>query len=247
MMRQFTFAIMVACMAGSAAGAQATASPPSAREPEITASGRGEVHLAPTYAVVTVNITTRATTAAEAASQNAPKVDATLKALQGAGLSDKDISTSEYSLQQHYEYPPNRQPQPAGFVASTTIRAEVRRLKDLGRVMDAAIAAGATGIGGIQFLASNTDEARRAAMNDAVRQAKADADVIARAAGGSLGRLISLNSGSIPQPVGREIQMRGADMARVVSGSAGTSIVPGELNITATVFGRWEFLPGPSR
>jgi uncharacterized protein len=248
MMRQFTSAMIAAYTAVSAAGAQEPMSSPSVREPEITASGRGEVRLAPAYAVVTINVTTRANMAVEAAAQNAQIVEATMKALRGAGLSEKDIATSGYSLQQNYDYLPNRQPQPAGFAANTSIRAEVRRLNDLGRVIDAAIGGGATGVSGIQFLASNSDEARRAAMADAVRQARADAEVIARSAGGNLGRLIALNSGGVSQPFGRDmssIQLRAGGM--VTGASAPTSIVPGELNVTATVFGRWEFIPSTSR
>jgi uncharacterized protein len=247
MIRQLASALLV-CGAASAAGAQAAMSSPSAREPEITASGRGEVRLAPTYAAVIVNVTTRANSAVEAASQNAQKVDATTKALRGAGLTEKDIATSGYSLQQNYEYPPNRQPVPAGFAAHTTIRAEVRRLESLGRVIDAAIAGGATGVSGIQFFASGTDEARRSAMAEAVREARADADVIARAAGGSLGRLIAINSGGVvSQPIRRDMyEMQFSAAAGRVT-SAPTNIAPGELNVTALVSGRWEFIPGISR
>jgi uncharacterized protein len=240
-------ALIAACIAGSAAGAQAAMSSPSAREPEITASGRGEVRLAPTYAAVIVNVTTRANSAVEAAAQNAQKVDATMKALRGAGLTEKEIATSGYNLQQNYEYPPNRQPEPVGFAAHTTIRAEVRRLESLGRVIDAAITGGATGVSGIQFFASGTDEARRSAMAQAVREAKADADVIARAAGGSLGRLIALNSGGVSQPIRRDMYEAQLSAVATRGTSTPTSIVPGELNVTALVSGRWEFIPGSSR
>lgn len=248
MIRQLASVMLGACVAASATGAQAAMSSPSAREPEITASGRGEVRLAPTYAAVIVNVTTRANSAVEAASQNAQKVDATTKALRGAGLTEKDIATSGYSLQQNYEYPSNRQPVPAGFAAHTTIRAEVRRLESLGRVIDAAIAGGATGVSGIQFFASGTDEARRSAMAEAVREARADADVIARAAGGSLGRLIAINSGGVvSQPIRRDMYEIQFSAAAGRAGSAPTNIAPGELNVTALVSGRWEFIPGTSR
>ncbi len=247
-MRHFASAILASCVAVGAAAAQEPMSSPSTREPEIMASGRGEVQLAPTYAIVTINVTTRANLAVDAASQNAQLVEATMKALQRVGLSEKEVATSGYTLMQNYEYLPNRQPQPSGFSANTTIRAEVRRLKDLGRVIDAAVASGATGISGMQFLASSMNEARRMAMADAVRQARADADAIAKAAGGSLGRLIALNSTGVSQPYFRD--MSGSQI-QLRAGPAGsptpTNIVPGELNVTATVFGRWEFVPGPSR
>jgi uncharacterized protein len=248
-LKSFVTVVLLACLIGSAVVAQTTAAGPSAREPEITASGRGEVRLPPTYAILTVNVTTRATAAVEAAFQNARRVEAITSALRRAGLSEKDITTAGYRLEQNYEHPRNAEPRPAGFSAHTTIRAEVRSLENLGRVIDAAIAGGATGVSGIHFLASNTEEARRSAMAEAVRQAKADAEVLARAAGGSLGRLIALNSGGISQPLRRDmsdLQLQSVVLA--AGGFAGpTNIVPAELNVTAFASGRWEFIAGASR
>lgn len=85
-------------------------------------------------------------------------------------------------------------------------------------------------------------------MTEAVRQARADADAMARAAGGTLGRLIALNSGGISQPIysGRDnVVVTGAML--MSGGAPPTSIVPGDLTVTAQVFGRWEFVAGPSR
>jgi uncharacterized protein len=246
MIRHVAMSIVVAATVAGAAGGQTPTSSASAREPEITASGRGEVKLPPTYAILTVNVATRANAAVEAASQNARRVPDVMNGLRSAGVADKDISTSGYRLEQNYEYPRNGEPKPAGFTASTTIRAEVRPLENLGKAIDAAISGGATGISGIQFLASNTEEARRSAMADAVRQARTEAETIARAAGGTLGRLIALNSGGISQPNPRD--MNYAMLTSSMSPAPPpTNIVPGELNITAMVFGRWEFIPAASR
>ena len=248
MLRSFVTVVLPACLMVSVGIAQTPAPGPSPREPEITASGRGEVRLPPTYAVLTINVMTTSKAAVDAASQNARRVEAIIRALRSAGLTEKDITTAGYRLDQNYEHPRNAEPRPVGFSAHTTIRAEVRPLENLGRVIDAAIAGGATGVSGIQFLASNTEDARRTAMAEAVRHAKADADVLARAAGGSLGRLISLNSGGVVQP---RREMYDVQLQSVLASSGGmaaaTTIVPGELNVTATVFGRWEFIPGTSR
>jgi len=162
-------------------------------------------------------------------------------------LNDRQLLTSRYNLTQNYEYPKNAPPKPSGFMARSTIRAEVRRLEDLGKLIDVSIASGATEVSGVQFLTSNTDEARRSAMTEAVRQARADADAMARAAGGSLGRVIALNAGGISQPMYNVRE--NMQLLSTVATSAGvpTSIVPGDLIVTAQVFGRWEFVAGPSR
>jgi uncharacterized protein YggE len=85
-------------------------------------------------------------------------------------------------------------------------------------------------------------------MSEAVRQARLDADAMARAAGGSLGRLLSLASTGIAQPLYNVLdsyQLQGV----VATGASRqiTTIVPGELIVSAQVLGRWEFLPGTSR
>jgi uncharacterized protein YggE len=221
---------------------------PSAKEPELTTSGRGETRLAPDYAYVTIGVTNPAQNAVDAAAENARRFESILGALHSFGLNDRQLLTSRYNLTQNFEYPKNGQPKPSGFVARSTIRAEVHRLEDLGKIIDASIASGATEVTGVQFLASNTDEARRTAMTEAVKQARADADAMARAAGGSLGRLIALNSGGISQPIynaRQNVQFEGAVLTS--AGASATSIVPGDLIVTAQVFGRWEFVAGPSR
>jgi len=247
MLRTILSALIASCIAWTAAVAQASEPSPSPQQPEIMASGRGEVRLAPTYAALIVNVSTRAGTAVEAAAQNAQKVESVIKGLRGSGLSEKDITTAGYHLQQDYDYRPDRRPEPTGFSANTSIRAEIRRLETLGRVTDAAIAAGATGISGVQYFAANTDEARRSAMAQAVREARTDADVLARAAGGTLGRWIALTSAGGNQPFPREMMMASGNVAMARAAGAPTNIVPGELNVIAMVSGRWEFIPGAAR
>jgi len=242
----FVAALLIA--SAPAVRSQTPQAPPD-REPEIAATGRGEVRLAPDYAYATIGVRTQSSNAVETASQNAAKVAAVIAALRSLGLTQQQIVTSGYALEQTYDYPKNGQPRLTGFVARNTIRAEVRRLDDLGKVIDAAINAGATDVSSIQFLATNTDDARRAALADAVKQARMDAEVIARAAGGSLGKLLAVNFTSA-QP----ILLRGGmlESVAVTAASGGvqtipTPVNPGELNVVVQVFTRWLFLSGAGR
>lgn len=250
MRRSLVVAIVVICAFSSGAFAQAVPGP-TVKEPELTTSGRGETRLAPDYAYVTIGVTNQAQNAVDAASENARRFESILTAMRSFGLNDRQLLTSRYNLTQNFEYPKNGQPKPSGFSARSSIRAEVHRLEDLGKLIDASIASGATEVTGVQFLASNTDEARRTAMTEAVKQARADADAMARAAGGTLGRVIALNSGGVVQPVYYSRDNAQLTSAVAVSGMSGgmppTSIVPGDLVVSASVFARWEFVAGPSR
>jgi hypothetical protein len=224
-------------------GGQAVFTGPSASAPEITASGRGESKISPTSSAVSITVTTRAPTAAQAAADNATRLESTLKSLRAQGLTANQLTTAGYSVAQNYEFTRESPRVPAGFIARNTIRAEVRRLDELGKVIDAALAGGATEIAGVQFLAADSEQAHRSALADAVRQARADAEAIARAAGGSLGRLIALNTdgGTMMRPA--YLEAGGMDFAARVS----TSITPRDLTIAAQVSGRWEFIPGTAR
>ena len=225
----------------AASSAQQTQPAPKPLEPEINTGGHGEVRLSPDVAYVTVGVTTQSPNAMVAASENSRRIAAIVAALHTLGLTDQQVRTAGYSLTQIYEYPKNEEPRVRGFTARNTLRAEIRRIDDVGKAIDASISAGATDISSIQFAATNTEDARRSALSDAVKQARSDADAMARAAGGSLGRLLSVASSGVyvpgPSPY---------EGARLLSGTSGppTPIVPGELTVFANVSTRWEFLPG---
>ena len=240
---------IVALLLCSSAMALAQNQPPSPspREPEITTWGRGEVKLAPNYAYVLFGVATQSSSAVETASENARKIAAVLSALRALGLTDQQATTSGYTLNQTYEYPKNGPPKLTGFAARNTIRAEIRRLDDVGKVIDAAINAGATDVSSIQFLPSAMDDARRTALAEAVSQARRDADAMARAAGGSLGRLISIGSAGVSQPGTVYLQSAVVTSSGMASVPPATPVVPGELSVVAQVFTRWEFVSGVSR
>lgn len=241
MLKSFVTGALSACVIASTGFAQTTAAGASPREPEITATGRGETQLPPTFAVVMVGVSTRAGSATEAASQNAAKVASTLSSLRRAGVAAEDLTNQGYNVEQAY----NEKSQRAGFTARNSIRVRVPAVDHVGSIIDAALAGGATEIASVQFGAASMEEARRAAMTEAVRQARADAEIIASAAGGRLGRVISLSAGSGMPPGYGPIMLE----ARLTSSGGGTPTVlsPRDLTVTAQASGRWEFIPGASR
>jgi uncharacterized protein len=240
-MRSIAHVALLTCVISASTGAQAPTTA-SAREPEITAIGVGETHLAPTFAVVMIAVTTRANTAAEAAAQNAAKVASTLSAVRAAGVTADNLTNQGYSVEQAYDEKGRR----SGFTARNSIRAQIDGPEQAGKIIDAALAGGATDISSVRFGAPHLEEARRAAMRDAVRQARADAETIAAAAGGTLGRLISLTAGaSVPGEYGQVYQLSSAVLTS--GGPVPTVLSPRELTINAQASGRWQFVPGSAR
>ena len=217
--------------------------------PDIVTSATGEARVTPDRAHVLIGVQTRAATAAQAGADNATKTRAVIDAIKARGIPAAQIGTSEYNLYPEYDNrePPREGPQTPrviGYVANNTVRVEVRQLNQVGAVIDAALAAGANMVNTIQFFASNVDLARRNALAEAVGRARADAEALAKAAGGSLGALLELNTQSPPiRPMyGAERLMR----MDVGNAAVQTPIEPGQQTLTVWVGGRWAFVPGSS-
>jgi uncharacterized protein len=221
-------AVLLAAIFGTAvAQAQQPAAQPQAR---IVVTGDGSISVAPDYAAIGCGVTTKAKTAAEATDANSKAMTAIAAALRNAGIEQKDIQTSRFSLQPVYAPPqPNAEPKLTGFSVSNQFTVTIRRIGTVGDILDRLIAAGATDIDSVDFQHSDPskllDRAREAAIADAKRKAQ----VYAGAAGLSLGPVawIAENSGAAPpMPFGA---------TRAAMASAAVPIAVGEDTLHATV------------
>lgn len=216
-------------------GAQLSSSP---TPPQIETTGRAEVHVTPDRATVLIGVASRAVTAAAAAADNARRQRAILDTLRSIGLANDQLSTENYTVSPQMQYPQNGQPpRVTGYLVANTVRIELRQIADIGKVIDAGLAKGANEVSGLDFYSSQADSARRSALALAVAMARADAEVIARAAGGGLGALIELSNE--PQGV-RPILAQPMMMQR--ADAVATPIQPGQQTISAVVTAHWAFV-----
>lgn len=210
--------------------------------PQVSVTGRGEVKVSPDRATIQLSVQTRAATAAAAAAENATKQQAVISALKRLGLGDDQISTIGYNVYPEYRYDQGKEPAVIGHNVTNTILADVRKLSQVGPVIDAALSNGSNMITSLHFYASNTELARRTAIADAVVKARADAEAAARAAGGTLGSLIDVSIGAYHPPPPRPMMMMRQAESRAAS--ADTPINPGEQTLAVEVSTRWRFNPG---
>jgi uncharacterized protein YggE len=233
--------VVVVCSAGLAS-AQAPASPAATAEPAlIVVSGHADATIPADRAMVRIAVETRAETAAAAGAENARIQEAVVAALRAAGVPRAAITSAGYTVATNYRPPagPRETPQPDGYIARNAVHVQLSALDRVGPVIDAALAAGANRIDGVQFTATQTDSARRVALAEAIATARADATIMARAAGGSLGRLLELSTEFSPARMPYALQMAGG----VARARATTEIEPREVTVNAVVVGRWEFEP----
>jgi uncharacterized protein YggE len=209
--------------------------------PTISSSASADAKFAPDRATVSIAVQTKAATATAAAADNAKKQSSVLSSLRALGMTNEELSTTGYSVSPEYRYPQNAAPVLTGYTVTNTILADVHDLKQVGKVLDTALASGSNVISSLDFYASNTDAARQTALADAVTKARTEAEVAAKAAGGSLGGLLHLavNGGNVVPPP------RPMYMAKAMNASAPeTQINPGQQTLSVSVSGSWQFVPG---
>lgn len=235
-------AVVLLALAARSALAQLPPLPP----PGITTVGHGETRVSPDRATLLAAVETRARTAAEAAAGNATTQTRVIAALRALGLDADQVTTVGYNVQPEYRYDPNGggRPQVVGYVARNTVRAEMRRVDQVGRAIDAALGAGANRIAGVNFFASNQDEARRAALGIAVANACRDAEVMARAIGSSLAGVLDVTAMDFgfppPRPMMDMAMARGAEMAQAPE----TPIEAGDITVRVQVNARFGIATG---
>ncbi len=226
-------------------GLVAPALPSAAQEdgdmiPVVSVSGRGVISAAPDTADVNVGVVSQAATAREALSANNQAMAALIAKLKESGVAEKDVQTTNLSIQPRYSQPapqpPGRQPQAefvpriVGYDVTNTVRVTARDLAKLGTLLDALVGSGANQMYGISFRIDEPekllDEARKRAMADAKRKAT----LLAGEAGVVLGTPIAIaeSGGGPPPPM--PMFRRGAMMA-----AEAVPVAPGEQDLTVNV------------
>jgi len=221
-MRTLVFLLMAAAVA---AGAEPV------RPPSIRTTGEATITARPDRVVIQIGVVTQASTAQNAASTNAQKLDAALHELKQAAGPAAQIKTISYSLDPNYRYPQNSQPTIAGYTAHNVVEVTADDIGAAGKIIDAATRSGANTIQSLQFTLKNDQEAHAQALREAATKARADAEAIAAALGVKILGVLSAEEGNAPEP--RPIMM---PMARMAAAEAPpTPVTAGTIDIRATV------------
>ena len=242
-MRLSSFVLGTTLVAALAPAARAQAPAPAmVPPPSIITTGLGEARTAPDRALIQVGVQSRAATAAAASSANAARQRAIIDALVALGIPRAQIGTSQFNVYPEMRHDPATQRERlVGYVVSNVVRVEIRALDRVSRAIDAALAQGANQVNSLVFYKDDTSAERQQALGRAVERARADAEVLARAAGGSLGELLALTTGGSPGPIAMEKDFSAVRMAET---PAPTPIEPGEEVVREQVTARWRFVPG---
>lgn len=232
----FVAAVAAALPLGAQAPTPPTGQPP-VMVPSIVTTARGEVRVAPDRAIIVIGVETKAATSQAAGADNARRQSAVIDTLKKLGIPAERIRSADYTVYPERVYDnQGRQARITGYIARNSVEVQLHDLAKVGPAIDAALARGANTINSLQFESSKADSARREALAVAVRQARADADAMAVAAGRCIVDVIELSTNELVQPFMR-MERAAAGMAQDM---ASTPIEPGEQTISVTVQGRWQ-------
>jgi uncharacterized protein YggE len=208
----------------------------------LSITGTGSVDYAPDIARESFGVRAESASAAAAARSVNERAQAVIAALRKMGIADHDIATTGYSIQYQQPDPsasadgnvgmamPASQagfpgeihrplPHKGVYIATETI--DVKSLLDkAGAVLDAAVGAGANETYGLTFDTSARDLLYRKALARAVASARAQAEILSRAAGVTIAGIQSISAGgNQPMPMFR---MAAPEAAPPIMGGTGT-------------------------
>ena len=195
----------------------------------LSLSAAGRSNRIPDLAVFSAGVVTYGATAAEALGANSRQMDRVVAALKRAGIADRDIQTSAISLSPRWSnpdadaqriarqtrqpyVPTNEPPRIIGYEARNSVQVRVRRLGEMGRIIDTLVAAGANEVNGPSFTLDDQKLALDEARTEAVSVGMQRAELYARAAGMRVVRLLSMSEGGGYYPV-QQIVVTGSRMS----------------------------------
>jgi uncharacterized protein YggE len=203
----------------------------------ITMSGQGTEQAAPDTATLSAGVSSEAPTAAAALAANTARMQGVFSALKKLGIADKDMQTANFLVSPQSVNDNNQPPHITGYRVSNQVRVRLEDVSGLGAALDALVSAGANQVNSVQFSIRDSAALMAAARADAVANAKAKAEIYAKAAGVSLGPILSIteNGSEGPRPL---YQMVTVSASRIAG--APPPVAAGEQNVSAQVFIVWE-------
>jgi len=207
-----------------------------AGERGIVVTGTGRVALRPDTGVIDVGVEARAARLADATAEVDRKMRDVLAGVKALGVRDADVRTTVYAID------PIAEPRQAGdasarivgYRVSNVVQVRARAVDGLGKIVDAAVTAGANVVRNVHFTLDDPSRAEAEARALAMQDATARARQIAAAAGVKLGRLLSATESSPVRPMAR--------MTMTMATVAGP-VEPGQLEVTVSLEARYAIEP----
>lgn len=215
----------------------------------FSVSGEGKIVAVPDVAQFTFSVITEGgKNVADLQKQNTEKINKAIEFVKKNEVDAKDIKTQQYNIEPKYQYhscprdggvcPP---PSIVGYAIRQTVLVKARDFNKVGDLLSGIVQNGANSVSELQFTINDPTEVQNKARAEAIKKAKEKAESIAEAGGFSLGRLLSIDEGSMPYPVyERYDTMKGMGVGGGSDMMPAPTIEPGSQDVTINVTLRYE-------
>lgn len=195
----------------------------------------GKVTVVPDIAKVTIGIEKQGQTLKQVQGEVNNTSKKLTDALKKLGIDEKDIKTTNYSVNPEYDY--DSSPYKIdGYRVSTNYEVKITDFEKVNDALTIATDSGANVIGNISFEVNEKtkEEYTQKAREEAVKLAKNKAEGLAKAGGITLGKIINITESTgydYPRPVmyAKELSVGAGDSPEVAN------VTPGETEISVTV------------
>ena len=150
----------------------------------ITVRGTGIVSMDPDTATIMLGVRETSKDVGEAQGAVSEKLTKVIESLVAEGIKPENIHTGAISIYQNYDYSASSTDMGELYYwAENSINVRFSDIENAGKYIDLVARAGANTFNGISFSASDTEDAKKRALELSVENARRKADVLAAAAG----------------------------------------------------------------
>lgn len=207
----------------------------------ISVTGDSEVFAVPDTATVSFGAHAMAASVADAQKEVTEKINRAIDMLKKAGVDEKDIKNTNYSIAPHYEYPqivciaapcPSPRQTLTGYDVDQMLEVKIRKTGDVGSILGQLGSLELTNVSGVSFTIADEDKLKAEAREKAIDEAKEKAEVLADQLGVRLGRITNFSeSGDYPIYYGKG----GMYESAMVADAPAPRLPVGENKITSNV------------
>jgi uncharacterized protein YggE len=211
--------------------------------PGVVTTGDATVRTKPDGAIATVGVVVQAATAEEAQVMLSARIARVLERAKGLAIADSDTKTVAYRIEPQYAYEPNKAPRLTGFQATQQIALTLHGTDGVGKVVDALVQGDGATTASVMFILLEPKAAQASAREQAIADARAKAQAMAKSAGVQLGKVLSVNDvGLSPTVEGVRLDYAAFKTA-MPAPAAQTQLPAGELQVVVRVQVQFELTP----
>ncbi|MDP3762803.1 MAG: SIMPL domain-containing protein [bacterium] len=173
---------------------------PDFQRPTISVTGEGKIFVKPDIGEIGFAINSEAAKIEDAQARATEVINKVVSMLKEKGVEEKDIQTTNYSINPQYDYPDGARRFRSWQVAQS-LKVKIRDLTKTGELISGAAELGVNQVGSLSFTTDDPTKLQAEARDKAIADAKKKAEELAAKLGIKLGKIVSYGEFGGPGPI----------------------------------------------